>query len=242
MRLHGKYLRPGWWSKHLEPVLLAAVLFIAGMLWAFVEIADEVLEKEWKVYDKAILMAMRNPDDLTDAWGPGWLEEAVRDVTTFGSFTFIILSVATVIVFLLLNRQRFAALYVFCAVGGGILMIRVLKMIFSRPRPDLVPHLSHVQTASFPSGHTTLSAVVFLTMGAVLAKSQERRSVKIFVLSLAVFLSLAVGLSRVYLGVHWPTDVLAGWCVGSAWAILAWVIAHWLEHHGPLRGNIKKSV
>ena len=119
--------------------------------------------------------------------------------------------------------KRGAAFLVVVAVVGGMLLSTGLKLGFERPRPDLVPHGARVYTASFPSGHAMLSAVTYLTLGALLARVQERRRVKAFFIGLAVVLTLLVGVSRVYLGVHWPSDVLAGWCVGAAWAVLVLV-------------------
>jgi undecaprenyl-diphosphatase len=113
-----------------------------------------------------------------------------------------------------------------------MLLSTVLKEVIDRPRPDLVPHGQHVYTKSFPSGHSMLSAVTYLTLGALLARLQKRRSLKLYALALAIFLSLAIGVSRVYLGVHWPTDVLAGWSAGAAWAVLCWVIARVLQQRG----------
>jgi undecaprenyl-diphosphatase len=108
----------------------------------------------------------------------------------------------------------------------------VLKEFFERPRPDLVPHGAEVFTASFPSGHAMMSAVVYLTLGALLARVETGLRVKAFVLSVSVLLTVLVGISRVYLGVHWPTDVLAGWTVGAAWAVMCWLIARVLQRKG----------
>jgi len=101
----------------------------------------------------------------------------------------------------------------------------VLKDIMDRPRPDLVSHLVDVQTSSFPSGHATLSAVVYLTIGALLAREQPSRGLRFYVMAVAILATMLIGCSRVYLGVHWPTDVLAGWAIGSAWAMLWWIAA-----------------
>jgi undecaprenyl-diphosphatase len=137
-----------------------------------------------------------------------------------------------VIGFLVLLRRRSAALLVAVSVGGGTALSSLLKLGFQRPRPDLVPHAVEVYTASFPSGHAMLSAVTYLTLGALLMRVQPLWRVKFYILALAVLATLLVGTSRVYLGVHWPTDVLAGWCVGAFWALLCWLGALRLQRTG----------
>jgi undecaprenyl-diphosphatase len=149
-------------------------------------------------------------------------------VTALGSFAFLGLLTAAVAGYLLLVRQRALAVLIVAAAFGGMLLSTLLKLGFDRPRPD-VPHLARVFTASFPSGHATLSAVVFLTLGALLARAERKRRVKTYFVALAIFLTVAVGVSRVYLGVHYPSDVLAGWCLGTAWATLCWTAAVWLR-------------
>ena len=118
------------------------------------------------------------------------------------------------------------------AVSLGTVLSSTLKLLVARPRPDLIAHVVQVHTMSFPSGHATLSAVTYLTLGALLARVQPNRRLKAFLLGLALILTILVGASRVYLGVHWPSDVLAGWCVGAAWASLCWFVALQLQRRG----------
>jgi undecaprenyl-diphosphatase len=153
------------------------------------------------------------------------VEEAARDLTALGSTIVLALVTLATVLFLLLIRKSREALFVFLAVGGGQLLSSLLKLGVDRPRPDLVSHLVHVQTLSFPSGHAMMSAVTYLTLGSILARIVPGSAARIYVLGLAVLISLVVGASRVYLGVHWPSDVLAGWCAGFAWAMLCWLIA-----------------
>lgn len=202
------------------------------LAWGFVEIADEVGEGSTLPADRAILLALRVRGDPADPLGPRWFEEAMRDVTALGGHVVLALVTLAVAAYLLLAGKRGAALLALVAVGGGALLSAGLKEFVDRPRPDLVPHGVAVYTRSFPSGHAMLSAVTYLTLGALVARFSRLRRQKAFALGLAVALTLAVGVSRVYLGVHWPTDVLAGWCGGGAWAALCWFAALQLQARG----------
>ena len=200
--------------------------------WAFIALADEVREGETQSFDRALLLALRNPQDPADPIGPGWLEEAARDITGLGGYAVLAIVTLAALAYLLLAGKRAAALLVLVAIIGGMLLSTGLKLGFERARPDLVPHGTRVYTASFPSGHAMLSAVTYLTLGALLTRVQERRRIQAFLMGLALVLTLLVGISRVYLGVHWPSDVMAGWAVGAAWAALCWFVALQLQRTG----------
>jgi undecaprenyl-diphosphatase len=215
-----------------EAVPLLGLLLAAAALWAFVGLADEVREGDTHALDRGILLALRNPADPADPLGPRWLEEVARDVTALGGNAVLTGVTLAVIGFLALARKRGAALLVAASVGGGMALSTLLKLGFARPRPDLVPHAVEVYTASFPSGHAMLSAITYLTLGALLARVQPRWRLRIYILALAVLVTLLVGSSRVYLGVHWPSDVAAGWCVGAAWALACWLAALRLQRTG----------
>jgi undecaprenyl-diphosphatase len=215
-----------------ELTLVVTVFIVGGGLWGFVGLAEEVNEGETENFDRAIILALRNPLDLSDPLGPTWFEEAMRDVTALGGTTVLTLITAAVIGFLLLVRKWGAALLVFASVAGGSAIGSLLKLFFERSRPDLVPHGAQVYTASFPSNHAMLSAVTYLTLGALLARLEVDRRVKGYILLVSVLLTVIVGMSRVYLGVHWPTDVLAGWSLGAAWAMAVWLVALWLQRRG----------
>jgi undecaprenyl-diphosphatase len=215
-----------------ELALLATMFVLAGGLWGFISLAEEVNEGETQAFDRAVILALRNPADLSDPLGPRWFEEMVRDVTALGSNVVLAFVTVAVIGFLALARKRGAALLVLVSVLGGSLLGDILKLVFARPRPDLVPHGAEVYTMSFPSNHAMGAAVTYLTLGALLARLQVSPRVKGYFLAVSVILTAAVGLSRVYLGVHWPTDVLAGWSVGAAWAMAVWLVALWLQRRG----------
>jgi len=203
---------------------LAALLLCAGLILIFGIVASEMTEGETHAFDNAVILAMRAPGNHADPLGPTWFEQAVRDITSLGSNTVLTMVTLFAVGYLALSGARGSALLLFASVGGGAILIQVLKQAFGRTRPDLVPHSLYELTRSFPSGHATMSAVTYLTLGALLAKVQTRRVFKTYLLSVAVLLTLLVGVSRVYLGLHWPTDVLAGWCLGSAWAIGCWLL------------------
>jgi len=215
-----------------ELSLLVFLCLAAGSVWVFLEIAEEMSEGELQAFDSGILLALRSPGDLHDPIGPGWFEEMVRDVTALGGNLLTIFVSLAAIGYLVLRRKEKAALFVFLAVGSGMLLSSALKMIFSRPRPDLVEHATTVYSSSFPSGHAMTAGVVYLTLAAVLIRVETRRHLKLYLLSLAVLVTVAVGASRVYLGVHWPSDVLAGWAAGAAWAVLWWCLALWMQRRG----------
>ncbi|HEV7477705.1 MAG TPA: phosphatase PAP2 family protein [Burkholderiales bacterium] len=210
-------------------------------VWAFIEIAEGVSEGGSREFDERLLLALRNRSDPADPIGPRWVEEMARDFTGLGGIGILGLITAASVVYLLMMRKRNAAVLVAAAVGGGILLSALFKAGFDRPRPDLVSHLSQVYTTSFPSGHSMMSAVAYLTLGALLAQLHKGRAVQAFILAVAILITVLVGLSRVYLGVHWPTDVLAGWAAGAAWACLCWLVAQWFQKRGALERGVEVS-
>ncbi|WDR00811.1 phosphatase PAP2 family protein [Devosia sp. J2-20] len=217
-----------------EARLLASIAIVSGLILAFLQIADEMIEGEMEAFDQAILMLFRDPANLETTIGPVWLHEMVRDITALGSFSLLGLIVVGVCIYLLLARMRAEALLVVTSVVGGTILSTLLKMGYNRPRPDLTT-MSEQFTASFPSGHAMLSAVTFLTLGAVLSRFAPTRPLRFFTIGMAVLLTLMVGLSRLYMGVHYPSDVLAGWCLGAAWALICSTVAMYLQRTGTVR-------
>jgi undecaprenyl-diphosphatase len=217
-------------------VLLAALAAVVGVL-VFVAIAERVSDGPPGRVDERLLLALREPGDPSDPLGPKWLEEAGRDITALGGYAVLSLLVVLVVAYEVMSRRYHAAILVLVATLGGLLVSHLLKDLYDRPRPELVPHLTHVSTSSFPSGHAMLSAVVYLTLGALLARLVDDWWAKLYFIGAALGLTALVGFSRVYLGVHYPTDVLAGWAAGLSWAILCWLAARYLQRHGVVDGD-----
>lgn len=220
-----------WIGRHELGSILSALALALGTL-VFAQIADEVAEGETRELDRAVLLMLREQNDVADPIGPRWLEEMGRDLTALGGFTVLGLLTFGVMGYLLLLRKPRAALFVAASVAGAAVLSSLLKQTFARPRPDLVPQFSYVVSASFPSGHSMLSAAVYLTLGALLARLHADLMLKAYVLLWALLLAVLVGGSRVYVGVHWPTDVVAGWAAGAAWAATCWLVARALQRRG----------
>ena len=214
-----------------EFTLVALTALLAGSLWAFIEVSEEVLEGHTHAIDETILLSLRTPGDSHDPLGPAWVEEMARDATALGGVGILTFITIASIVFLMLRRKYRTALFIAVAISSGIALSLALKAGFDRPRPQLVPHDSIVYTTSFPSGHAMMSALVYLTLGTLLARMQPQRRLKVYLLMLAIIAAMAVGFSRVYLGVHWPTDVLAGWAAGATWAMVCWIVVVWLQRN-----------
>jgi len=230
------------WAPNLEPLVLAVLAAGIASLWGFIEIAEEVFEGDTRAFDHWVLKVLRDPRDPADAIGPRWVEEMARDATALGGFAWISFTILVIGIYLWLVGKVRMMIFMLAAITSGALVSIGLKSFYSRPRPDLVPHLSHVMTSSFPSGHSMLSAVVYLTLGSLLAAIMPNLKLKIYVLSVAIILSVFVGASRIYLGVHYPTDVMAGWLAGLVWALVCWLIARWLQVHGQVEAGPPNTV
>lgn len=224
--------RAGDWLGQRELPVLVALLLILVACWAFAEVADEALEGDARGFDEWALRVLRQADDPGRAIGPLWLTEMARDLTALGGMLVLSLFALVISGFLLLRRMTGAACLLLSAILGGVLLNMLLKYLFDRPRPDLVPHLMHVGSSSFPSGHSMLATTMFLTLGALLSRFVEQLRLRAYIMFVALMLSLLVGISRVFLGVHYPTDVLAGWVAGLAWAVACWLVAQTLQRRG----------
>ena len=211
------------------PIYLFA---IACLLFVFGVVAQVVVEGKSSAFDRSIILAFRDPANLSAPIGPAWVQEAARDLTSLGSIIVLVIITAAVAGYLFLARKQAAAWLMLFAVFGGIAVSDLLKFAFARPRPDFVAPAARVFTTSFPSGHATLSAITYLTIAALLARSQSSSKIGRYFIVLAALLTILIGISRIYLGVHYPTDVVGGWCIGAAWALGCWVLMTWLQHGG----------
>lgn len=225
------------WQKLLAkwPVdkkVVVTALVIAAPLLVFVVLSEEVLEGETLGVDNFLLTAFRNPARPDQLIGPDWMLTTVQDISSLGGVSVIVLLSTLVGLFFLLRKQwHLLAFYISSVIGGTLAMV-LLKSVFSRPRPSIVPHLSHVSLESYPSGHSMVSAIVYLTLGAILARSTKSLAMRMYYLGSACLLTLIIGVSRIMLGVHYPSDVLAGWCAGIVWAGSSYLVAQMLQRKG----------
>ena len=226
------------WVGGSDLVGLLGVLALVVGIFGFFLLAGAVRVGGTQQLDERVLLALRIPDDPAVPLGPPWMGEVGRDLTAVGGVAFLFLITGSVAVFLLLCRKYHALVLLVATIGGGLLLSTFLKRYIDRPRPSLVPHLSYVASTSFPSGHSMLSAIVYLTLGALLARLIRPVRLKLYFLAVALLLTFLVGLSRVYLGVHYPSDVLAGWAAGLAWAVLCWLLTRRLQREGAVEKPI----
>lgn len=195
---------------------LMAALAVAGAAIGLLLLAGVAITRHPFAFDRAIVVAIHGV-------GPVWLRQAMVDVTALGSTTVLTLVVVASAGLLLVRGLWLTAALVVAATATGAGMVQALKALFARTRPDVVDHLVTVGGASFPSGHSANSAIVYLTLAGLLTQVVRGRATRRYFQAAALALVAAIGTSRVYLGVHWPSDVLAGWSFGMLWALGWWL-------------------
>jgi undecaprenyl-diphosphatase len=215
-------------------VLLVALASLVLAI-SFVFVADNVLTGDSRDFDERVVRSLRQADDPRTPIGPPWLATGALDITALGSATVLGLVVLAVTGYLFIYGLYRTGAFVFVASCGGWFLNWALKAVFDRPRPDVVPHLREVMSSSFPSGHALTSAAVYLTLGTLLMRLAEGRLAKFYCIAVAMLATLLVGSTRVFLGVHYPTDVLAGWLIGLSWALLCWMVERVLERRAGLK-------
>jgi undecaprenyl-diphosphatase len=230
--LHDAARRSLGWLARQEGIVLLTAFVIVLAVYGFIELAEEIHEGEMHLFDEWLLRLVRRTDNPALLIGPRWVAEAVTDFTALGGTAILTTVLLCAIGYLaLLHRYGAAAFVLVAATGGGLLSV-ALKQVFARNRPDVVPHLVTVEGLSFPSGHSMAAAVIYLTLGALMARFAARRRIRVYVMAISLGLTGFIGITRVCLGVHYPTDVLAGWAAGLGWALLCWLVARYLQYRG----------
>jgi undecaprenyl-diphosphatase len=227
----------GTWARRRDTRLLIALLIATVAVASFAYVASLVASGNPLAIDRWLLVHLRSVADTGRSIGPRWFSQAMVDLTALGGGTVLTLVTALVAGYLAARRKLALAIFVASAIAAGGLLTALLKIAFARARPDIVPHLVEVSSASFPSGHAMNSAMVYLTGAALLASAEPSRRVRAFLIGAALLLTLLIGVSRVFLGVHFPTDVLAGWSVGIAWAVAASWVAAILQRRHAIEGG-----
>lgn len=217
-------------TPHRQPHPIVFLIVAIGA-FVFLKLGSEVMEGDQFALDRLILQGLRQGTNLAIPVGPAWLQTTMIDVTSLGGVTILTLLTVIITGYLMALRRISTALFLLLAIAGGALASRLLKSGYARSRPDLVAHLVEVHTTSFPSGHAMNSAITYLALGALLARAEKDWRVRIYIITVAILLTLTIGTSRVYLGVHWPSDVLAGWCVGASWAATCSLLARTLQRN-----------
>ena len=216
-----------------ESVLLVVLLFSGCALWAFIELQDEVRDGEAFAFDERILLSFREPGNPDELRGPRWLEKVSRDITALGGNAVLTLVTIGAGGFFLLRRQWVPLAVTLTSAIGGALLVDWLKSLYERERPTITRHLMEEASHSFPSGHSTMAVVIYLTLAVTLAEFQEKRRLRVYILGYAATLAALIGLSRVILGVHYPSDVAAGWTIGILWAGLTWIAVRLMKRRHP---------
>ena len=218
-------------------ILLNLFILVTALL-VFTYVAKEVVSGESKGFDEMTLNYLRHDGKIMED-EQTWLTGMMIDITALGGTTIIFMITAAVVFYLLIQKQyEFMWLILIATIGGAILSFG-LKELFARERPPLIYHLLTVKSLSFPSGHAMMSSVVYLTQGALLAKVQSNKNLRVYILLVAIILVFLIGISRIYFGVHYPTDVLAGWSVGLAWASLCWLAVKYLQKRKVQKSKIE---
>ncbi|MDP2764828.1 MAG: phosphatase PAP2 family protein [Brevundimonas sp.] len=207
-----------------EIAAVTALFVIALGVMTFIEVAEDVTEADGQAFDQAVLTWMQPV--AGEPRGPWWLKEAAADLTSLGGISVLGLFALIAIAFLLIQRKRLSALLLVLGLAGGVVLSEGLKALFERQRPPAAFQAVETLNASFPSGHALLAAVFYLSLGVMLTRAFPRAHLKAFVLGAALLIALLIGVTRVYLGAHWASDVLAGWCAGAAWAMALWLVAY----------------
>ena len=231
------FLRRALTVARAEFAALGALAIITLGIVTFVEIADDMTEADGQAFDQMVLHWMQPV--AGQPRGPWWLHEATADITSLGGIAVLGLFAIVAIGILFILRKRLSAFLLVLGLAGGVALSEGLKALFERQRPPAAYQAVETLNASFPSGHALLSTVFYLTVAVMMTRAFPRQRLKAYVLGVGMVFALLVGVTRVYLGAHWASDVMAGWCVGAAWAMALWLVSYAVErrqkrHHARL--------
>jgi len=227
------FLRRALRVARAEIAALAALLVVAVGVLTFIEVADDATEANGQAFDMSVLTWLQPTPG--NARGPWWLEEAAADLTSLGGISVLTLFALIAVIFLVMQKKRLSALLLVLGLLGGVALSEGLKALFARDRPPAAYQAVETINASFPSGHALLSTVFYLTLGVMLTRAFQQRRFKAFALGWALTIALIIGMTRVYLGAHWASDVIAGWCAGAAWAMALWLVSYGFERRQAAR-------
>jgi undecaprenyl-diphosphatase len=222
-----------------EIKILVNLFILVTALLLFTLVAREVVSGSTKEFDEIVLNYLRDNGTAKLPIGPRWFTGWMIDITSLGGATIIFLITSAVVFYFLIQKQYEFMWLVLIATIGGVFLSFGLKELFARERPPLIYHLLKVKSMSFPSGHAMMSSIFYLTQAALFAKAQSNKNLKAYTLLIAIVLVFLIGVSRIYLGVHYPTDVLAGWSIGLAWASLCWLAATYLQRRKDRKRKIE---
>jgi undecaprenyl-diphosphatase len=212
-------------QKIKDPLLFRTLVCIGVALLAFLVLAALVTRGVTQDLDVKILREVRKLAENQARPGHVWAEESVIAITSVGATTTLVCASCVTLGFLVLTRKWHTALVLVLVLSGAGALNQRLKPYYGRSRPDAVKHVQYVETPSFPSGHALLSTSVYGTLGAIGISLLRERRLKIYLFVVTTLLVVLIGLSRIYLGVHYPSDVLAGWILGAAWSLACWLLA-----------------
>lgn len=233
-QIHSRYFPGAKGILRYDVFYLFVLLFIFILFWSALGLSDIIERGRIQSFDEYIIVMLRQAEDPSKLRGPEWLRDFMRDITALGGTPVLTLFTLGVVGYLLLRKNYRSMWLVLIATLSGLGMSMFLKFSFNRARPDIVPPLMMETTPSFPSGHSMMSAVIYLTLAALLTRLETSNKVRIYTMSVALFFVFLIGISRVFLGVHYPTDILGGWTFGVVWALLCWYIARYLQKRGTI--------
>ncbi len=212
----------------IEPRALALVALVTAGVWTMLHLGGEVREGETTAFDTFVVQALRAPGQPHVPIGPRWLADVMRDVTALGGTTIVVLATSLAVAALCFHRHWRRAAILTAVMVLAQSCDELLKTAYDRTRPDFAAYGAYVYAQSFPSGHSTASAALWLSLAMIAASFEPSRRRKATWFAFAGLIILGVGASRVYLGVHWPTDVIAGWMLGACWALTGWLAWRWI--------------